>query len=193
MEKYLTFYLIYCIKYTLLSQSKQEQEETMMGKYIIQKCSGIRPWSHGELSILQELSNNSLYSLTRRNMRAYQRENTLWVVREVEQKTILGVASLTRVHTLDPSQTFGILHSVKLCKAFDDDPYLEKKLRRMMIKEIIDYASKKKLQYIQVATIPGEKKASDLYPGVGFVRVAHSSNAIHGTHFDHLYIFAKSA
>lgn len=164
-----------------------------MGEYIIQKCSGIRPWSHGELSLLQELSNDSLCSLTRRNMQAYQRGNKLWVVREAEQKTIVGMASLTRVHTLDPSQAFGILHSVKLSGVFDDDPSLQKKLRRMIIDEIISYASQEKLQYIQVASAPGEKKASDLYPGVGFTRVAQNSNAVHGTNFDHLYLFAKVA
>lgn len=164
-----------------------------MEGYIIQKCSSIRPWSPEDLSMLQGLSNSSLHSLTRRNTRAYQRGNKLWVVREVERKTIVGMASLTLVRSLDLSQAFGILHSVKLSRAFDDDLFLQKKLRRMMIEQIIDYAAKKKLQYIQTASAPGEKKASDLYPGVGFVRVAHSSNAVHGTDFDHLYLFAKSA
>ena len=165
-----------------------------MEGYIIQKCSSIRPWSPGELGMLQELSNSSLHSLTRRNMRAYQRGNKLWVARETERKTIVGMASLTLVRPLGQAQeAFGILHSVKLSRAFDDDPSLQKKLRRMLIGEIIDYAAKKKLQYIQTASAPGEKKASDLYPGVGFVQVAHSSNAIHGTHFHHLYLFAKVA
>ena len=163
-----------------------------MGEYIIKKCSSARPWSSEELSMLQGLNKDSLHSLTRRNVRRYQRENTLWVVRETEQKTIVGMASLTLIHTLDPSQTFGILHSVEFGEAFDDNPSLEKKLRRMMIEEVIDYASKKKLQYIQVASAFGGKQASELYPGVGFTRVAHSSNAVHGRNFDHLYIFARA-
>lgn len=161
-----------------------------MGIHIIKKCSSSRSWSFEELMMLQQLT-DPLRVLTRKNVRRYQRENTLWVIREAEQKTIVGMASLSRVHTLDPSKAFGIVHSVKLCEAFDDNPYLEKKLRTILMESIIDYASKKKLQYIQVESAPGEKKASDLYPHFGFHRVAQRSNAVHGTNFDRLYLFSE--
>ena len=160
--------------------------------YCIKKYSSVHPWSPEELNMLQQLT-TSLSPITRKDIQRYQRGNTLWIMREVTDSTIIGIASLSLIHTLDPSQTFGILHSVKLCKTLDDHPYLKKKLRQMMMESIVDYASKKKLKYIQAECAPGDKKMSDLYPYFGWRRVAQSSNSVHGTHFDRLYLFAEAA
>ncbi len=176
-----------------------------MEKHVIQKCSSVHPWSPEELNMIQQLT-QSRFPMTRKEMLKYQRENTLWVVRDrVQKNTIVGMASLSRVHTLDPAQAYGILHSEKLSGIFADDQYyLEKKLRQMMIDEIIDYASKKRLQYIQRESAPderkrgnlypgfvGNRKAGDIYHGLGFFRVARSSNAVHGTNFDRRYLSSE--
>lgn len=156
-----------------------------MERYTVKQCSSAHPWSPQEVMMLQQLNNSTPHFLTAKHIRKYQRTNTLWIITDREQKTIVGIASLARIRTLDPLQTFGILHSVKIT---ENNPDLTKKLRQMMITQIINYALKEALHYIQVARAPGEKKASDIYPGVGFVRVAHDSNAVHGTNIDHLYL-----
>lgn len=166
-----------------------------MERYIIERCLRGRPWSSDELATIQELlyppspKTAVLPLLTLKGIRQHQKSSLVWILWDTKENTILGTASLSAVYTLPCLPAFGTIHSVATKKTLNG--HTKSHLYEMLMRCIIQYASKKKLQYIQKESLPGDRKEINFCRRSQFRLIAVSSKSVHSVHIYRLYLFPE--
>lgn len=159
-----------------------------MERYIIEKCSKRRPWSSDELAMIQRLLHTPS-PITLEDIRQHRNSSVVWILWDTRENTILGTASLSVVYTLPSLPAFGTIHSVVMKETLKR--HTGSRLNEMMMRCIIRYASKEKLEHIQRESLPGNRKEINLCRRFRFRMVAVSSKSVHGIHIYRLYFLPR--